>query len=158
MADLFAGWRPGQIIGLVAVAGGLLTVMVMCISIVWYLSRRDSLLANQKHDYLERGFTIEQIDRLLRAPGPSAGDAAIAQEKAVEANLASLLVQYEVPSTTMQRVLQLFKETEPASKKAICDAIEEMLEAEVGEEQLIAAVTSLCSPRDAAQPRTVGIA
>ena len=41
------------------------------------------------------------------------------------------------------------------SAKAIYDAIEEMLEAEVASEQLLAAVNMLCQPRNANQPRPV---
>jgi DNA-binding transcriptional MerR regulator len=152
MSDLFAGWPPDEIIGLVAVIGTFLTLMVIAVSIVWYLHRRDALLANQKHDYLDRGFSVEQIEQLLRMPGPSPQD----QEKVIEAELASLLAQHEVPAPAMERVLQLFKESEPASKKAIRDAIEEMLDADVREEQLLAAATALCGPRRESRPPALG--
>lgn len=155
MSDIFTGWSPKQVIGLVAVIGAFASIMVVTLAIVWYQSRRESLLANLKHDYLERGFTIEQIDRLLRSPGPSALDAATTEEKSLEASLASLLVQYEVPAQTMERVLKTFQETESTGKKPIYDAIEEMLEAEVGNEQLLAAVNMLCHPRGGNQPRPV---
>jgi hypothetical protein len=155
MSDVFVGWSPKHVIGLTAVIGAFLTAIIMTIAIVWYQSRRESLLANLKNDYLERGFTIDQIDRLLRSPEPSALDAARTEEKSLEANLASLLVQYEVPAATMERVLKTFQETEATSKKAIYDAIEEMLEAEVASEQLLAAVNMLCQPRNANQPRPV---
>jgi hypothetical protein len=155
MSDVFTSWSPKQVIGLVAVIGAFTTVIVVTLAIVWYQSRRESLLANLKHDYLERGFTIEQIDRLLRSPGPSALDAAVAEEKSLEASLASLLVQYEVPAPTMERVLKSFQESEATGKKAIYDAIEEMLEADVAGEQLLTAVNMLCHPRGANQPRPV---
>lgn len=155
MTDMFAGWSPKQVIGLVAVIGAFLTAIIITIAIVWYQSRRESLLANLKHDYLERGFTIDQIDRLLRSPGPSAHDAAVSEEKTLEASLASLLVQYEVPAQTMERVLKTFQETEATAKKPIFDAIEEMLEADVAGEQLLTAVNMLCHPRGGNQPRPV---
>jgi hypothetical protein len=157
MLDFFSGWRPSHVIGLVAVISTFLTIMVVAVGAFWYCHRRAVLIAEQKHDFLERGFTVDQIERLLRAPAPSAQEAA-ASEKAVEGNLASLLVQYEVPAPSIEQIMKMFQSVEPASKQAVCDSISEMLESEAADEQLLTAVRQLCRPSENPQPRQVGIA
>jgi hypothetical protein len=104
---------------------------------------------------LERGFTVDQIERLLRAPTDPAAESIRARE--ADAKLASLLVQYEVPAPTMEQVLKLFQSAEPALRPSLCDSIEEMLDSEAKEEQLIAAVRLLCQQRDKPEIRAASI-
>jgi hypothetical protein len=157
MSEFFSGWRPSHIIGLVAVVSTFLTIMVVAVAAFWYCHRKAVLIAEQKHDFLERGFNVDQIERLLRAPTPSAQEAA-ASEKAVEGNLASILVQYEVPAASIEQIMKMFQSVEPASKQAVCDSIQEMLDSEAADEQLLAAIRHLCRPNDNPQPRPIGIA
>jgi hypothetical protein len=144
MWDFLAGWKPGEVIGLFAVLGGLLTAVAVVGTIVWSIVRHAEIKANLKRDLVQRGFTVEQIERLVY--GPSEASQPV-NEKELEAQLASLLVQHEVEGPVMDRVLRLYQATDPGTKRAVYDSIEEILDSDASEEQLLTAVRALCPPR-----------
>ena len=90
---------------------------------------------------LDRGMPIEQVVRLVG--GPSA-EGPPANGKELEAQFASLLVQNEIPAPTLERVLRIYQETDPATKKAVYDSLEEIVGSGPSEDQLVAAVKALC--------------
>ena len=60
--------------------------------------------------------------------------------------------QYEIPAPTLERVLRTFQDTDPSTKKAVFAALEEILESGANEEQLLAAVKTLCPGRGTPSP------
>jgi hypothetical protein len=98
-------------------------------------------------DFLQRGLSVDEIERLLRAQ-QAASPAKLVNECELEAGLASLLVQHEVSATTVEQVFRVYQSADAATKQAVYDAIEEMLDSGAGEDQLLTAVRALCSPRD----------
>src|SRR5688500_12354865 len=94
MWEMIAGWNAGPVIGLTAVVGFLLWMIVLSVADSWKRVRRAELDAEQKREYLQRGLSIDEIERLLRAGRKPAKGEQPANERVLEANLASVLVQY----------------------------------------------------------------
>src|SRR5438067_4418900 len=105
MADLLVGWKPEEVIGLVSVVGGLLTVIVWVIAHYWRSVRLAEIESGLKRDFLHRGLSVEEIERLLRSPAEPAKPAKPDNERELDANLAALLVGYEVSAPTMEHVI-----------------------------------------------------
>ena len=146
--EMLAGWHAGPVIGLVAVLGFFIWMIVLSITDGWTKVRLAELEAEQKREYLQRGLSVEEIERLLRASRKLGKGAGPVNEQELEANLASLLVQHEVSAEAMEPVLRAYQAADPAAKKAIHDAIAEMLDSEPEEEQLVTAVRALCRLRE----------
>jgi hypothetical protein len=144
MFEFLTLWPPGAVIGLVSVVVGCLTAIVWGIAIFWSWVRREEIRANLKRDMLQRGLSVEEIERILRAPDKP--EQAV-NERDLDANLASLLVQYEVSAPTIEQVVRTFQAADPTAKKAVYDAVEEMLGSGAEEEQLVTAIRMLCTPR-----------
>ena len=144
MSDLFTGWSSNAIIALVSVVGGLLTVIATVIAISWCCVRRAEIASELKRDLVARGLPVEQIERIVQGP-PSPEVTANAKE--LEAQLASYLVQHEVSAPVMEEVLYMYQGTEPATKRAVFDSLVEIIESGAEEQQLLAAVRTVCPPK-----------
>jgi len=144
MLEFFSTWHEGAIIGLVSVVGGLLAVSICVGLISWCVVRRAQIAADLKRDLVQRGFSVEQIERLVQGPPEEEKPY---YEKQLEGSLASLLTQSEVPGPVMTEVLRIYQATDGGTKKAVYDAIEEIIGSEPTEEQLLAAVRTLCPPK-----------
>ena len=144
MLEFFANWNPDAILGLVSIVGGLLAV-VLCVGLIsWCVVRRAQIAADLKRDLVQRGLSVEQIERLIQGPPESEKPY---YEKQLEGSLASLLAQSEVPGPVMTEVLRIYQATDGGTKKAVYDAIEEIVGSEPTEDQLLAAVRTLCPPK-----------
>ena len=144
MLEFFSTWSPEWILGLISIAGGLLAV-VACVGLIsWCVVRRAQIAADLKRDLVQRGLPIEQIERLIQGPAESEKPY---YEKQLEGSLASVLTQCEVPGPVMTEVLRIYQATDGGTKKAVYDAIEEIIGSEPTEEQLLAAVRTLCPPK-----------
>jgi hypothetical protein len=144
MIEMLSRWKPGEVIAGLAVILGCLTAIVWGVAIFWCWARRTEVRANLMRDFLQRGLAVEEIERLLRVQHDPTPAAKLVNERELEANLASLLVQYEVSAATIEQVVRVYQGTDPATKKAVYDAIEEMLESGAGEDQLLTAIRTLC--------------
>jgi hypothetical protein len=67
MTNLLTRFEPGQLIGLVAVAGGLLCAVVAIVADYWHKIRRAETEAALKQDMLNRGMSAEEIRTVLEA-------------------------------------------------------------------------------------------
>ena len=63
MSELLMHFKPGEIIGLVAVAGGLLIALSAVLGRFWHQGRLTAL----KHDMVSRGMTADEIRAVLDA-------------------------------------------------------------------------------------------
>ncbi len=63
MTDLLSHFKPGEIIGLVAVAGGLLVPLTAILGGIWHRGRVVAL----KRDMVNRGMTADEIQAVLDA-------------------------------------------------------------------------------------------
>jgi hypothetical protein len=144
MLDFLANWSPEEIMGFVAIVGGLLAI-VSCVGLIsWCVIRNAQIAADLKRDLVQRGLPVDQIERLILGPRE---DEKPYYEKQLEGSLASLLAQSEVPGPLMTEVLRIYQATDGGTKKAVYDAIEEIIGSEPTEDQLLAAVRTLCPPK-----------
>jgi hypothetical protein len=67
MYELFSKMEPGELIGLVAVVGGLVCGIIAIVMGVGLEMRRIELAAALKKDMLERGMTPEEIRIVMEA-------------------------------------------------------------------------------------------
>jgi len=67
MIDLLSKFEAGELIGLVAVAGGLLCGIVGIIMGCWLEMRRAGISGTLKHDMLERGMSADEIATVINA-------------------------------------------------------------------------------------------
>jgi len=147
MVEFFSTWNPGAVTALVAVAGLFLTIAVAVLSWNRRMVRETEIAANLKRELIQKGYSVEQIAQLVAVPLQGARDKV--NEKEREAQLASLMVQYEVTGGTLEEILRTYQATDAATKKAVYDSVQEMLEAEGTEERVLAAVRALCPPKPA---------
>jgi hypothetical protein len=71
MMDLLSKFEAGELIGLVAVAGGLLCG-ILCgttaiLTAYWHRNRKAEIIAALKHEMLERGMSAEDIRTVIDA-------------------------------------------------------------------------------------------
>ncbi len=65
MYELLSKFEPGQLIGLVAVSGGLLCGLVAIVMGIGLEMRRVELAAGLKRNMLDRGMTAEEIRMVM---------------------------------------------------------------------------------------------
>jgi hypothetical protein len=70
MIELLSRFEPGEMIGLVAVSGGLLCGLVAIIMGIWHEHRKTEINAALKQDMLNRGMTADDIRVVLDAGMP----------------------------------------------------------------------------------------
>src|SRR3712207_4489214 len=109
MFEMLSDWKPEEVMGFMAIGVGLVAVVGLflwatawVIVHYWRAVRLAELEASLKRDFLQRGMSVDEIERLLRASREPAE--APANERELEANLASVLVQYEVSAPTIEQV------------------------------------------------------
>ena len=69
MHELLSKWSPGELIGLVALSGGLVIGLVAVVMGIWADLRKTALAYDFKRELLERGLSPEEI-RLVMETGP----------------------------------------------------------------------------------------
>lgn len=72
----FQGWKPGEFVGLVAVIGGILFVMITVLASHWRGIRQAEIDATLKQQMLDKGMSAADIEQVLRATRPSTPEAA----------------------------------------------------------------------------------
>jgi hypothetical protein len=72
MLEFLSRWDSGEVIGLAAVLGGMLVVIIGTIAHYWAQMRRDELSAALKQEMLNRGMNADQIRQVLEANPKSA--------------------------------------------------------------------------------------
>jgi len=79
MIEVLSRFEPGQLIGLVAVVGGLFCGMTGIVMGVWHANRKAELDAALKQSMLDRGMSPGEIQTVMEAgsqcgPGPRQKD------------------------------------------------------------------------------------
>jgi hypothetical protein len=67
MAELISRFNPGEFIGLVAVAGGMLCGIISIAMGIWHEVRKAEIAAALKRDMLDRGMSAFEIREVLEA-------------------------------------------------------------------------------------------
>ena len=69
MYELLSKWTPSELIGLVALSGGLVIGLAAVVMGIWADLRKTTLAYDFKRELLERGLSPEEI-RLVMETGP----------------------------------------------------------------------------------------
>src|SRR4051794_35916311 len=123
MFDILAGWPAHQVIELAGVCLGCLTAIVWGIAIFWCWVRRKEIEANLIRDMLQRGLSVDEIARLVRTPGSPSLTQTATDQRELDANLASLMIQNDIDAATIEQALRIYQQTDPAIKNAVHDSI-----------------------------------
>ena len=67
MPELLSRFDPGEMIGLVAVSGGLLCGLVAIVMGIWHEHRKTEINAALKQEMLNRGMSADEIRTVLDA-------------------------------------------------------------------------------------------
>jgi hypothetical protein len=114
----------------------------------WQKVRRDHQEFLLKSDMLERGLSVDEMERVLRANSKTVVKiASSADEKAV-ADLVDNLGMYGVSGRVIEQVLAAVRSADPAFRRALCRAVKGVmenskLEGEAKDEQVLAVVRGL---------------
>jgi hypothetical protein len=73
MTEILSKFNAGEIIGLVAVTGGLLCGLMAIVMGIWYEHRKTEVNAALKQDMLNRGMTADEIRMVMDAGTPQSG-------------------------------------------------------------------------------------
>jgi hypothetical protein len=67
MLEFLSRFDGGELIAIIAIAGGLLVGLVVMIADYWHRIRKAEIAAKLKHDMLDRGMSAEEIRIVLEA-------------------------------------------------------------------------------------------
>jgi hypothetical protein len=141
----------GQIIPVIAIVVGGLVGIVAIVSGCLTANSRVKHDAELRKNMLDRGMSAAEVDVAMRNFGVASGTQGSAEDGFwYDAELAKFLAVPHGKSgisyspEAIDFMLRAFRELSPNEKEPISNAIQEMIEAGAGEEQLIAAVRGLC--------------
>ncbi len=127
MGELLNKLEGGQIIGLVAVIGGLLTFMVCAIAIQWRRVRVAEIDGALKQQMLDKGMSAAEIEMVMRASqeAPSSGSAtSTGNESLDKAALAQRMVDNGYEGEDIERVLKAYQQSPQSPEvKAVTNAM-----------------------------------
>ena len=160
MNDLLSKLNGGDImvllIILVPTVGGLLLGLVLGVAGIltnhWRRVRQFALETALKQEMVRKGLSAEDIERVIRATHPEeapseASVTSAAKEltsKQLDVLLATKLAEAEMDPERLERALGAAAGTDLESKRAVVQAVVQMIEAGTEEEQVHAVILGLC--------------
>jgi hypothetical protein len=134
---------------------GMITIIVVVVTLAraWVVTHQASAELEFKKQLLQRGLSVEEIERLMTAsahpyPRPrSPGDSAIDEDSLNE--VVSVLGQAETPAAVIEEVLWAFRSVDAPTQQLISQAIQHLVGSadSVDGEQILAVVRPLCGPK-----------
>jgi len=111
MGEILANFSPGQIIGLVAVTGGILLAAVSVMATQWRRVRIAELETALKQQMLEKGMSPAEIEKVVNAsPGAEGGlVVSTGNENADRAVLVQRMVDEGYEGEDIERVLKAYQ-------------------------------------------------
>lgn len=133
--------------------GWVITSVVSSIAKNWRKVHESEHQAALKQSMVDKGMSVEDIERVLRASSISTDEEAVkpAVPTVPAVALATQLMQHEVPAATLEQILDAFRGGDAATQQALAQSIEEMLDGGAESEQILAAVRALCRPAEPAR-------
>jgi hypothetical protein len=132
--------------------GGITVITVVSyLTHTWQKIRRSEAETNLKMAMLERGLTVDEIERLLRPGGMLQNEeetpsSALSDEQIVE-KLANRLAGEEISEETIRQVMSAFNASDAQGKRLLYHAIFGLTEGhEPSDAQILALVQGLCGP------------
>jgi hypothetical protein len=131
---------PGILTVTFLFGGWIIVAIISSLAKNWRRAHEVETTAALKQSMIERGMSVDEIERVLRAGPPriekdGGGDGAT--------DLAGKLVEHELPAKDMEPILTAFRCAEPGALKSLAKTIEVMLDGGANGEQVLAALRAL---------------
>jgi hypothetical protein len=143
----FSGRDVENILFVVLVFGGwIIPVVVLTLATTWRKARESAHLAALKQTMLEKGMSVEEIERVLRA-GPTPAE----NDDSPVIKLSKKLAEHEVAANVIQEILLTFRAADPATQRTMAKCVGTMLDHGADTERVQAAIRALCGPAPAVE-------
>jgi hypothetical protein len=124
--------------------GSAIVTLITSLAKHWRKVRESEHLAALKQSLVERGMSVEDIERVVRA-APEAQETE-ADEPVVQ--LTKTLAVLEVPPEALEEILRAFQASDPATQRTLAQTVEALRA--TGTEHILAAVRALARPSGSA--------
>lgn len=157
MSELLSKFDSGELIGLIAMTGGMALGLILGLAgILTYHFRRSRQLeleAALKQDMLQRGLAAADIERVMRATTPESQHGQVLPfleanremtDQEAEAQVAASLVALGVSADLIEPTVAAVRGAPRGTKQTVARMVAKMAAEGADEDQVLAAVTSLC--------------
>lgn len=146
MFEFFSTWKPGEVIGLVSVVGGVSVAITAIVMGHWSRMRRQDAELALKRDLLARGMSVEEVERAMKASANTTPGWGVLSDVEMEVEFAKYLALNEVSPSRIEEAVGWFRPLARERKAAVAEAITDLVDSGCEEEQLVAAMRALCRP------------
>ena len=123
--------------------GSALITLINSLAKHWRKVRESEHLAALKQSLVERGLSVEEIERIVRA-APESQDQETDETPAVQ--LTKALAEQKVPPEALEEILRAFQASDPATQRTLAHTVEALCENDAKAEHILAAVRGLARP------------
>jgi hypothetical protein len=135
-----SGRNVENILFIIFVFGGwIIPIVIYTLATTWRKVRESAQLAALKQSMVEKGLSVEEIERVLRASAKPQEE-----EDPPVVKLAECLASQKIPPGETQEILSLLRAAHPATQPTAAKSLITMLEEEAEAEQVVAAARALC--------------
>jgi len=149
VADAFWDGLPGILVVTFICGGWVIVAVVNTAAKSWRKVRESEHLAGLKQSMIEKGMSVEDIERVVRAspePEPEPQPKAEKVEYSPLVNLATKLVEQEVPANVMEEILMAYRDADPAGQRILAKVVEELFDNGADGERVLVVVRTLGRP------------
>jgi hypothetical protein len=134
---------PG-IITVTCIFGGWIAVSVISsIAKNWRKVQESEHAAALKQSMIERGMSVDEIERVLRA-APATSDSEEALDESTR--ISKKLAEHGVPGPAVEHIVGAYHAANPGTKKTLSATVVAMLDGGADSEQVLAAVRAIARP------------
>jgi hypothetical protein len=158
MSELLAKLEAGHVVAIVAIFCGFLTASIAIIFGIWQHVRTSESETALKHDMVQRGLAADEIQKILSAssskpdlsrdPGRAVGEVGGVPMNAAEmvAHIGTSLIAHGLTGDGLAMVMPAIQSAPNNTKEAIANALSNLEDENVSDEQVLALVRSMCPP------------
>jgi hypothetical protein len=134
--------------------GSALITLINSLAKHWRKVRESEHQAALKQSLVERGMSVEEIERIVRA-APESHELEADETPVVQ--LTKNLAEQEVPPEALEEILRAFHASDPATQRTLAHTVAALCENGAKAEHILAAVRALARPAGSAEspPREV---
>jgi hypothetical protein len=127
--------------------GSALITLINSLAKHWRKVRESEHLAALKQSLVERGMSVEEIERIVRA-APESQELEADETPVVQ--LTNKLAEQEVPPEALAEILRTFQACDPAMQQTLARTVEALCDNGAKVEHILAAVRALARPSGSA--------
>jgi hypothetical protein len=121
--------------------GSAIVTLINSLAKHWRKVRESAHLTALKQSLVERGMSVEEIERVVRA-APESQELEADDKPVVQ--LTKTLAELDVPPETLEEILRAFQASDPATQRTLAHTVEAL--SEKGADHILAAVRALARP------------